>query len=841
MRRALLLSALGLAMAAAIAGAGEIPASGTIDLADGAALTLFGAGADDQAGWAVGAAGDVNGDGRRDLVVGAPNADPGSRENAGSTYVVFGGAERGSLELGNLGDRGFRIDGAGAGDRSGFAVSGAGDVNGDGRDDLLVGAPRLDARGAASAGAVYVVFGKTGTANVDLAALGSGGYAITGAAGGDLAGVSVSSVGDLNGDGRPEAVIGASGANPLERPAAGAVHVVFGRPGGGNVDLANPGDSSFEIAGKGGSHAGLAVGSSADMNGDGRPEILIGAPTGGTGDRAAGSGEGYVVWGPAGPGALDLGAFDGQGFTVRGGGDDHLGVSAASVGDLNEDGRPDVAFGAPFASAGERSRSGTLFVIFGRADAGVVDSTSLGGAGARIDGAGEGDLAGAAADAAGDFNGDGHADVALSAPYADTLSREESGTAYVVFGPLAAGTSLDLGALGNAGVRIAAPSAQDVLRPVAGVGDATGDGTPDLLTGQFKGAGSELSDTGSASLVEGVKPKPPPPPPEPDPGADEEMAQDKCAAAANVEIVIDDSGSMIGNDPDALRSQAVELLVGKPRNEGKVVGALEFGGESAVLFPPQPIEPPGADSNQDELRDILDDEVVGDNGSTDFNSPFEVVQKENPEARAILLLTDGGHRGPPYEAGHRGGPPVYVVGLRVKKASDEGKLLARIASDTKGAFFANVRAENVQSAINSVDSRLNCDTDVDVFVDTFADDGDLSDPNDAELDETTNSVDVTVTWDDEDDEIEPGPVELLDEDGDVLQRLSARTLARVINSSGARRAGDLTLRGTRGDAFFTIRMSGVEAQGVRSRVRARSVAGGRARVRTQVAESRRRR
>jgi hypothetical protein len=841
MRRALLLTALAGGLLAAIAGAGEIPASGTIDLADAAALTLFGDTPGDQAGWAAAAAGDVNGDGKRDLLIGAPKADPGARENAGSTYVVFGGGEKGSLELGKLGDRGFRIDGARAGDQSGFAVSGAGDVNGDGRDDLLVGAPRLDAGGDPNTGAAYVVFGHSGRGNVDLGALGSGGYRIAGATAGDLAGVAVASVGDLNGDGRPEAVIGASGANPFDRPGAGAAHVVFGRPGGGDVDLANPGDASFEIAGKDRSRAGLAVGSSPDMNGDGRPEILVGAPIATTGDRGAGSGEGYVVWGPATAGSLDLAAFDGQGFTVRGGSDDHLGVAAAPVGDLNEDGRPDVAFGAPFASAGERSHSGSLFVVFGRAETTPLDAADLGSAGARLDGAGVGDLAGAAADSAGDFNGDGHADVVVSAPYADTLSREESGTAYVVFGPLAPGTAVDLGAIGNGGVRIAAPSAQDVMRPVAGVGDATGDGTPDILTGQYRGAGAEMSDTGSASLVEGVRPKPPPPPPEPDSGADEEVAQDKCVAATNIEVVIDDSGSMIGNDPDALRSQAVELLVGKPRNEGKVMGAIEFGGESAVLFPPQPIEAPGADSNQDELRDILDDEVVGDNGSTNFNSPFAVLKKENPGAKAIILLTDGGHRGPAYENGHRGGPPVYAIGLRVKKSSEEGKLLARIADETKGAFFANVRAENIQSAINAVDSRLNCDTDVDVFVDTLGDSGDLSDPNDAELDETTNSVDVTVTWDDEDDEIEPGAIDLTDEDGDVLQRVSASTLARVISSSRPRRARGLTLRGTSGSAFFTVRISGVKARGLRSRVRARSVAGGRARVRTQVAESRRRR
>jgi hypothetical protein len=140
----------------------------------------------DSSGWSVAGAGDVNGDGIDDLIIGAREATPDSRSRAGESYVVFGSVTgfAPSLDLATLdGSNGFRLDGSDAFGRSGWSVAGAGDVNGDGIDDIIVGAPLADPGGKSSAGESYVVFGKDTSfaPSLDLVALdGSNGFRLTG-------------------------------------------------------------------------------------------------------------------------------------------------------------------------------------------------------------------------------------------------------------------------------------------------------------------------------------------------------------------------------------------------------------------------------------------------------------------------------------------------------------------------------------------------------------------------------------------------------------------------------------------------------------------------------------
>jgi hypothetical protein len=690
-----------------------------------------------------------------------------------------------------------------------------------------------------------VVFGKRDEATVDLAALGSGGYPIAGSSAGDLTGVSVASVPDLNGDKVADAIIGAPHADAPDRPHAGGAFVVYGKPAGGAVDLQSLGDGGYRLDGASESYAGLAVGSVGDMNGDGLAELVVGAPAVPrvTADNSSYplSGSAYVVFGSSQPSRVDLANLGDNGIEITAQ-RAALGLAVAGLADMNGDNVPDIAVGAPLAGNNDRPGSGSAFIVYGRKAPGTIGTDALGDAGFRIDGAEQGDAAGASVDGVGDWNGDGRQDLIVAAPFASPLARGQAGAAYLVFGA-EHNSGVDLSALSvDGGVRLAGPSAGDYLRSVAGLGDFDGDGLPDVAAGTLFGRGPKVDRLGAAFVVSApkLKPKPEPETLPPDPGADEEVTMDGCHAAASVAVMLDDSGSMLASDPDGLRSEAVDMLISKTRNQGKVFGGIQFGDSAEQLFPPQAIDPPGDGSNQDAIRDLLDEQIAADNGGTDLNMPFAVAQKAKPRADAWILVTDGGHRGEPYADGHKGGPPTFVVGLGVGSKSTEGERLAAIAADTAGRYFANVKAERLQAAMNVIDSRLNCDTAIATYVDTLDEPG-VAPVNEEDIDAGSNTAEVNVTWDDPDDEIEPGTIELIGEDGQVEARLSGRALSAATRSSKPRTIGGRTVRGQRGNTYFSLRINGVTKGKLRVRVRAKTVSGRPARVRTQVSQSRRRR
>ena len=196
-------------------------------------------------------AGDVNGDGIDDVIISAYHADNNGRRESGSAYVVFGEANipfPNTIDLASFdATRGFRIDGAVGWDWAGVSVDGASDMNGDSYDDVIVGAPHAGNNGDSS-GSAYVVFGNgNDTSAVDLAALGSRGFRIDGAARVDEAGTRVAGVGDVNGDRVPDVIVGAPEADHNGRNDSGSAYVVFGKSDAGTVELAALGSGGFRL------------------------------------------------------------------------------------------------------------------------------------------------------------------------------------------------------------------------------------------------------------------------------------------------------------------------------------------------------------------------------------------------------------------------------------------------------------------------------------------------------------------------------------------------------------------------------------------------------------------
>ena len=254
----------------AVAQGKGIPASGVIDLAREADASLVGGTVRDRAGFAVEVVGDVNGDGHPDVAVGAPDASPSGRAKAGIVHIVFGPyAVDGDLATAS----GLRIVGAAAGDGLGTAVTPAGDLDGDGLADVLVGAPHGDG----GAGAAYVVRGRRDAGVADLAAPGAAFMHVTGAQFGDGLGTAVAGMGDVDADGVPDLAVGSPGADRAGKDG-GAVDVVFGSRAGGTADVGALGDRGYAVIGPAGAVAGLALAPAGDVDSDGRADLVLGAP-----------------------------------------------------------------------------------------------------------------------------------------------------------------------------------------------------------------------------------------------------------------------------------------------------------------------------------------------------------------------------------------------------------------------------------------------------------------------------------------------------------------------------------------------------------------------------------
>lgn len=379
------------------------------------------------AGRSVAGAGDVNGDGLDDVLVAQSNGGPVYELDSAMpfiVYVVFGKADGTEVQLADIEDGigGFAMIGTGRlnGVENEVAVAGARDVDADGLADILIGVGRVP---GTEQRRYWVVFGKADTAVVDLDALGDAGFVLEGAPGTDsnYCPYCVAGLGDVDGDGFDDVVVGNDGALDYR----GRAYVVHGKADSAPVDLAEveAGVGGFAIVGESfQDFIGRVVSRAGDVDGDGLEDVLIGADGHGGDDDP---GRGYVVFGKADNDPVDLAdvTAGSGGFAILAHQEGaRLGFSAAGGGDIDGDGLSDVVLGS----------LGRLFVVYGKADTVPVDlaATPNGSAGFFLDPEVGGDYLGWSVAIEGDVDDDGRSDVlGSSANVYEDLTRT-----YVVAG-----------------------------------------------------------------------------------------------------------------------------------------------------------------------------------------------------------------------------------------------------------------------------------------------------------------------------------------------------------------------------------------------------------------------
>ena len=404
--------------------------------------------------------GDVNGDGFADFAIGAPDFDNG-QINEGAVYVFHGSAAGpGTLPM-------LILEGQVAGSAFGQSLAGAGDVNGDGFDDLVVGAPAFDATFGEDEGAAYVFLGSpTGIQPTAV-------WSVVGEEIATEYGQAVASAGDVNGDGFDDLIVGAPTASDdeVDLGAMGRAYLYLGSAAGLATFPAwvRQGDESNQLFGD-------DVGTAGDVDGDGYDDVVVGAPGFNAGVALEGR---LLLFHGSETGLASSPAWFDSGNEWR----YQLGMSVGAAGDLNGDGYADVLGGGGYYDGYAQAYLGSPQGVL-TSSAWIVENVDNGNYGYPLE-------------AAGDVNGDGYDDIVVGE--AVCCIPVLGGVAHVYLGSATGLPASQLPAWRTGG-----PAAEQFQfgRAVAGAGDVNGDGFDDVLAGA-QGYSNGQSGEGGAFLYLG--------------------------------------------------------------------------------------------------------------------------------------------------------------------------------------------------------------------------------------------------------------------------------------------------------------------------------------------------
>ena len=288
-----------------------------------------------------------------------------------------------------------------------------------------------------------------------------------------------------------------------------------------------------------------------------------------------------------------------------------------------------------------------------------------------------------------------------------------------------------------------------------------------------------------------------------------------CAAATNIEAIVDDSGSMAVTDPGTLRVKGLKLLI-STLPATTTLGALEFGGnfftEASTPAADQLFPPEAVGANAAAMGSAMEAKIKADNGGTDYNAAFALSDSENPGAQARIFLTDGGHDIGTYNNGHLVHKvPTYVIGFSagVGTSEDQARLQA-IASETGGRFFPLTDSSELQSVMNEIGAAITCQTPPQTFKDTLK--AGASKTHAVAIGANTKSLQIALTW--------ASPLDKF-----TIGGLKLTSHGKLI-AKASRHVRKLSVKATTSETFTILTVSGLRKGKLSFKVKAATIGSG---------------